>query len=287
MRKTITLVAGCLLFASLLQAVEPGTAVGKMTVGGKTTELHYALARTTKNPFHDKQTDFVVLITNLKVTPEQWADFSTMFDLAGSGRLTGVELEIAKDNQIISGQIYSPLFKLQGNSFSATGMHEFQPESVKGGDISGKVMTSHESSFNNVSFSYNATFHAMTSVPKPEPAVQLKGAALPAGGGDPGKAYAAYLKTVSSGNMAALKKAVTSDRAKQMDDPDFKKMFPLIQAMQPKKIVITGGAIDGDSATLTATGDQDGTPATGSIDMKREGGVWKVEHESWKSKSSR
>ena len=103
----------------------------------------------------------------------------------------------------------------------------------------------------------------------------------------PPEAYAAYLKNVSSGNMAALKKAVTSDRAKQMDDPDFKKMFPLIQAMQPKKIVITGGAIDGDSATLTATGDQDGTPATGSIDMKREGGVWKLEHESWKSKSSR
>src|SRR5438874_498561 len=110
MRRT-TLLAMCGLIASMASAAEPGTATGKMTVAGKNTELHYALARTTKNPFHDKQTDMVVLVTNLKVTPEQWADMSAMFDLAGSGKLTGIEVEIDKDNQIISGTVYSPLFK--------------------------------------------------------------------------------------------------------------------------------------------------------------------------------
>ena len=282
----MTLLAAGALIASMASAAEPGTATGKMTVAGKNTELHYALARTTKNPFHDKLTDMVVLVTNLEVTPEQWADMSTMFDLAGSGKLTGIEVEIDKDNQIISGTVYSPLFKLQGNSFSAVGMHKFEPTSKSNTDISGKLTTSHESSFKNVSYSYSVTFHAVASTPKPETAAKLKGTPLSAGGGDPGKAYFAYLKSMTAGNMAALKKAVSAERAKQMDqDPDFKKMFPLIQAMQPKKITVTGGAIDGDFATLKATGDQDGTPATGTITMMREGGSWKVQREEWKSKS--
>ena len=50
-----------------------------------------------------------------------------------------------------------------------------------------------------------------------------------------------------------------------MSDPDFKQMFPLLQAMQAKNIKITDGAVDGDSATLTATGSSDGDPATGTI----------------------
>jgi hypothetical protein len=108
---------------------------------------------------------------------------------------------------------------------------------------------------------------------------------LGAGGGDPGKAYLAYTRILAGGNTAAVKKAVSTDRAKQMDVPDFKEMFPLLQAMEPKKIKVTGGAVNGDKATLAVTGDSEGTPAKGTIEMVREGGVWKVGKESWKSSS--
>jgi hypothetical protein len=109
---------------------------------------------------------------------------------------------------------------------------------------------------------------------------------LPADGGAPGKAYMEYLKAIQGGNMDALKKLVSADRAKQMDDPEFKKMFPMIQSMQAKNIKITGGSIAGNQATLNATGTDSmgGGTATGTIGMVMEGNQWKVQQDSWKSK---
>ncbi len=262
-----------------------GTATGKMTVGGKTTQLHWALARTSPDPFNKKQTDVIVLISNIQVTPEQFNDLKSMFTLADSGRLTGIEATIDREKKVIGAEIYSPMFKLQGNRFSAVGMHKFEPTTFKAGTVAGKLSTSHESSFNHVAFAYSATFHAIATAPKPPAEAKLEGVQPGAGGGDPGKAYLAYTKILAGGNSDAVKKAVSADRAKQMDDPDFKQMFPLLQEMEPKKIKITGGAISGDKATLTATGDMNGTQAKGTIAMVRERGVWKVDKESWKSSS--
>jgi hypothetical protein len=108
---------------------------------------------------------------------------------------------------------------------------------------------------------------------------------LPADGGAPGKAYMEYLKAIQAGNMDSLKKLVSADRAKQMDDPEFKKMFPMIQSMQAKNIKITGGQIAGNQAILNATGTDSmgGGTATGTIDMVMEDKQWKVKQDSWKS----
>ena len=282
MHRILAVLVTCAVAAGVCYATDPGTATGKMTVGGKTTELHWAVARISKHPFNKNQTDVVVLISNIQVTPEQFNDLKSMFDLADSGRMTGIEVTI-ENKKIIGGQIYSPMFKLQGNSFSAVGIHEFEPTVFKGGDVAGKLSMTHESSFNHVAFTYETTFHAIATAPKPPAEAKLEGTPLAAGGGDPGKAYLAYTKILAGGNIAALQKAVSAARAKQMDDPDFKQMFPLVQAMEPKKIKITGGAMDGDKATLTATGASDGAPAKGTIEMVREGGAWKVDKESWKS----
>jgi hypothetical protein len=281
-QKILAVMLTCAVAAGVCYATDPGTATGKMTVGGKTTELHWAVARIAKTPFNKNQTDVIVLISNIQVTPEQFNDLKSMFDLADSGRLTGIEVTI-ENKKIIGSQIYSPMFKLQGNSFSAVGMHEFEPTTFKGGDVAGKLSTTHESSFNNVTFKYSTTFHAIATAPNPPAEAKLEGKPLGPGGGDPGKAYLAYTKILAGGSIAAVKKAVSAVRAKQMDDPDFKQMFPLVQAMEPKKIKVTGGAVNGDKATLTATGDSDGAPAKGTIEMVREGGAWKVDKESWKS----
>jgi hypothetical protein len=109
---------------------------------------------------------------------------------------------------------------------------------------------------------------------------------LPADGGAPGKAYMEYTKAIQAGNMDALKKLVSSDRAKQMEDPQFKQMFPMIQSMQAKDIKITGGSIAGKEAILNAQGTDSmgGGTSTGTIDMVQEGDQWKVKQDSWKSK---
>ena len=129
---------------------------------------------------------------------------------------------------------------------------------------------------------FDAPFSAAPKEPGPE---ALKGTQLPPGGGDPGKAYIAFTKVLAAGDLKALRKALAADRAKSLDDPDFKEMFPLIQAMQAKNIKVTGGAVDGDTATLMATGKDGEATSHGTIAMVREGGAWKVSKESWKTKS--
>jgi len=281
----VKVLAALLLSASVAYATDPGTASGTMTVGGKKTQLRYAVAKTTENGFEKGKTDFVVLLSNIPVTVEQFSSIRDMMELSDTGKLTGVEVEITPDKKIISGTLYGPDFHLEGNSFSAVGMHEFESTTFKKNEVGGKLSTSHESSFRKVPFSYSATFDAVVKAPKAAAAPVLKGTPIPAGGGDIGKNYLAFVQNVQKGNMPAVLSSVSAERAKQMnDDPDFKKLFPLMQMMEPKNIKVTGGAVDGDTATLTATGTSDGNPAAGTVTMVREGGKWKVSKESWNSK---
>jgi hypothetical protein len=111
-----------------------------------------------------------------------------------------------------------------------------------------------------------------------------KSTPLPADGGEPGKAYMTYTKAFASGDMAALKKLVSSDRAKAMDDPQFKEMFSMMQSMQPKEIKVTGGTMTSKDANLNVEAKAEGnTKTTGTVHMILEDKVWKVEKESWKS----
>ena len=273
-----------LLSASLAYASDPGTATGTMTVGGKKTPLRYAVAKTTPNGFEKGKTDVVVLLSNIPVTVEQFSSIGDMMHLSDSGTLTGVEVEITPEKRIISGMLYSPDFHLQGNSFSAVGMHQFDATTLTKNEVAGKLSSTHESSFQKVSFSYSATFDARIGQPKAAAPAALKGTPLPAGGGDIGKAYLAFVKAMAAGNIKAVHNGASAERAKQMDeDPDFKKLFPMLQMMEPKNVKISGGAVNGDTATLSATGTSDGDAATGTITMVREGGQWKVSKESWSS----
>ncbi|HEX9407115.1 MAG TPA: hypothetical protein VF975_07345 [Thermoanaerobaculia bacterium] len=284
MRKNSLLILVALTVAAAGYGSDEGSANGTMTVGGKKTTLKYAVARNTPNHLEEGKTDIAVLLSNIPVTVEQFASIGDMMELADSGRLTGVEVEITPDKKIISGTLYSPGFHLQGNSFSAVGMHEFKPTTLKKTALAGKLSTSHNSKFNEVPFSYSATFNASVKAPKAAAAPKLKGTPLPAGGGEIGKTYLAFSKSVVAGDMAAVRNGVSAERAAQMNSPDFKEMFPLMQAMEPKDIKVTGGAVDGDTATLIATGTSDGDKASGTISMVREGGKWKVAKESWSSK---
>jgi len=283
MRKTALSIL-VMFVAAVGYGTDPGTANGTMTVGGKKTTLKYAVARNTPNHLEEGKTDIRVLLSNIPVTVEEFADIGKMMELSDSGNLTGIEVEITPEKKIISGQLYSPEFHLQGNSFSAVGMHEFKPTKFTKTALAGKLATSHESDFNKVPFSYSATFNAAVKAPKVAAPPKLKGTPLPAGGGDIGKTYLAFSKSIVAGDMNAVRSGVSAERAAQMNTPDFKEMFPLVQAMEPKNIKITGGAVDGDTATLIATGTSDGDKAAGTISMVREGGKWKVSKESWSSK---
>jgi hypothetical protein len=114
------------------------------------------------------------------------------------------------------------------------------------------------------------------------------GAALPANGGEQGKAYLAYLAVLKKGDVDALAKSMTKTRADELlahrDDKDFKMMFGFIQGQALRDPKYVKGNAKGDRATLEYTGkDADGNAVASTVSMLREGGAWKIEKESSKT----
>jgi hypothetical protein len=200
-------------------------------------------------------------------------------------QLSGFTATIDASKQVISATVFSPAFKKM-KQFSGVGMQKAELTAMTPSRIAGTISMAKPDDFFDEKYQYNATFDLPVGKPAgpPSPPV-LKGTPLP-GGGEPGKAYAVYLKSLTAGDMKGVLAGVSAERAKQASaDPDFKKLFPLLQAMQPKGIKITGGASDGTHATLLATGKDGDNVSRGTIAMVRENGAWKVEKEDWKSKS--
>ncbi|HJT99312.1 MAG TPA: hypothetical protein VJ696_13425 [Rhodanobacteraceae bacterium] len=116
------------------------------------------------------------------------------------------------------------------------------------------------------------------------------GAALPADGGEPGKAYRAYLAALKKGDIDALAKTMTKERSAELlahrNDPDFKMMFAFIQGSAMRDPKITKAYGKGDSATLELAGkDGDGNHATSTATMQKQEGSWRLAKESMTSHS--
>ncbi|MGN6519165.1 MAG: hypothetical protein ACTHK2_07055 [Dokdonella sp.] len=114
------------------------------------------------------------------------------------------------------------------------------------------------------------------------------GPALPANGGEQGKAYLAYLASLRKGDIDAMAKAMTKTRADELlahrNDADFKMMFGFIQGQALRDPKYVRGNAKGDRAKLEYTGkDADGNAVTSTVSMLREGGAWKLEKESSKT----
>jgi hypothetical protein len=251
---------------------------GTLTVNGKVTKLQHACAVPRENPFDKTKTDTLLLLTDVELPPAALHDeFALM-----KATFAGVTLQITADKSVVSGMIYSANLE-KVTQFSASGMHELELTTHAPDRIAGRAfMSTPDDFFGNV-FQYEAKFDVpVTKKPAPVP---LKGTKLGAGGGEPGKAYAAYRKVLIAGDVPALRRALTAERAKETESPEFKELFPMVQAMQPKNVKVTGGAIDGDVATLLAEAKDGDEVSTGTITMQREGGAWKVAKEAWRTKS--
>ena len=273
-----------------------GKADGTLTANGKTVKLTHAYAVRKPNPFDKKLTDAYVVFTDRAMPADKATDTFGLMEAEG---INAVTAEITPDKSVVSGELYSPSFKKM-HQFSAVGMQKLDITTMTKDRIAGRVYIEKMQDFFDEKYTYDIRFDVPLAAgatssaappagapasPSAPAASGAKGKPLPAGGGDPGKAYMAYQKVLMSGDLAALRKSVGADQAKQMNDPDFPKMLKLVQAMQPKNIKITGGSSDGTTATLNATGKDGGATSTGTIMMSLEGGVWKVTKESWSTKS--
>jgi hypothetical protein len=275
-----------LLAVSLPAFAADGKVDGSLTANGKTFKLTHAYATKRKSPFDKAKTVTQLIFSDRELSPAAASDDIELMQAQDKQQLSGFTATIDADKQVISATVFSPAFKKM-HQFSGVGMQKASLTASTDTHIAGSITMAKPDDFFDEKYQYNATFDLPVGKPAgPPPPPALKGTPLPAGGGEPGKAYMAYLKLLAGGDMKAFLGGVSAARAKEASsDPDFKKLFPLLQAMQPKGVKITGGAINGTSATLLATGKDDNQTSNGTITMVKEGGAWKVEKEDWKSRS--
>ena len=273
------MVAGAVTIAAV--AGDAPKISGSITANGKTTALKYAYAMPKEDPFDKKKSATFLLVTDQAVPAAALADEFEFMSWRDKANLHGFAVLINDEKRVVSGNLYDPALK--HNGFSSVGSQEVELTAMTAQHIAGTVSIP-KSEFFGDNYQYSATFDLPVAAVK-APVETLKGTPLPAGGGEPAKAYAAFSKAVAAGDLAAIRRGASAERAKQMDDPEFKQMLPMIQAMQQKNVKITGGAVDGDTATLQATAKDGKETSTGTISMVREGGAWKVQKESWKTKS--
>jgi hypothetical protein len=103
------------------------------------------------------------------------------------------------------------------------------------------------------------------------------------------KVYAAWVKAVKAGDLAAWKKLVPAEASQQIEAQakEMKKspkdVLDFLGAMSPDENTVTGLTVDGMKATLSVTGKTKGEPkpSYGKVEMIQEGGAWKVGKQSW------
>jgi hypothetical protein len=101
------------------------------------------------------------------------------------------------------------------------------------------------------------------------------GSPLPDGGGEPGNVWRAYDQALTRGDLAALKKVMTSAEAAELKTV---RDLEMLKEFRPTTIRLIGGLTDGLKATLQLTGTPvfRGGSKIGSITLVREKGQWKV-----------
>ena len=112
----------------------------------------------------------------------------------------------------------------------------------------------------------------------------MPGQPLPADGGEPGKVYLALNKAMLAGDLDALATLLPPEQAAEMQKsratPEFAQQLLFIQAMTPKNVKLKGGRIDGDKAWLEFDGVEGDALRSGTAEMVRENGRWRVVSES-------
>jgi hypothetical protein len=90
---------------------------------------------------------------------------------------------------------------------------------------------------------------------------------LPKGGGEPGKAFMAFLEAAHKKDFAKIRGMYPAEVSKKITDKDLEASLGMFILFDPSTLSITGGSAKGDSATLN-------TLSHGTITMQRMNGKW-------------
>lgn len=255
---------------------QAGDASGTLEVNGKTYQITHAYGIAVEDAF-EKGQDMPMLILSDRPLPEKLLNEKVdFFELRDAG-MNGMKMEFYS-----KGSNYSMMLVGAGveGSVSTSGTFDAGQFSVyEPAKLAGKIAA--EKTIGSASFKYSVAFETdvLPRKAKVAPtAAQLKAAQNAASA----KAYLTFNQAVREGKLDVIRASVVPERAAMMDNPEFKNMLGLIQAMMPADIAVVKATETGDEAELELTGKEDGKQKDGTVMLKKIGGKWLVEKESWK-----
>ena len=280
-RTTLAALAAFGLLAAPAARGADGKAEGTITVNGKTTKLSHAYARAVKGFFDKTKEDVEVILSDVPLEAKALEDPFERSRMADAGKLHAFEITIGADGKPISTRFQDNGFKKASPS-GLSSEDVFTKKVFDGKTVEGSYKSAKQSEFFGETYSFDVSFKAdITRAPKVVPPTAAETAA--AQKSPQAAVYADFLRAIQKEDVSALKKLFSKEQAKNLDDPEAKKMVGMVRMMSPTEIKVLKVVETGDKADLTVTGKQDGSVASGVVHMVKEGGSWKVQQEEWKN----
>jgi hypothetical protein len=247
-----------------------GTATGTLTVAGKTHALKHAYVIAREGAFDKTKEDVEILLT---VEPVAESDLGDLIP----GRGPRIAITVAADRTIISGTIFS-----ESGSLSTNAGHVLEPKVLDAATASGRLHTRGPVTAAGTTFQYDVRFEAAV-YRKPKVAAPSAAETAAAAGSAQARAYDAYLTALHAGDVQGMAKVAVAELAAMLrSDPEVKEKLGFLQAMAPKSVTHLRVTESGDTATLEVEAAGQGK---GTVQLKREGGQWKVGRQKWSSGS--
>ncbi|MFO1302573.1 MAG: hypothetical protein U1F54_02515 [Burkholderiales bacterium] len=253
-------------------AAEPVTGSGEFTNRGFTMPVVSSLAYRGKSLL-DKDDVIVVVISN-GYLDQKWTggyyDRTRMIEKRWiTDRNAAVYLEFRPDGSYKAHHFY---FKSgNGCGYCAGNMGVTSTVKVANGRIAGTIKIKDNEK--------NADLKIDTPILSDD-----HGAALPADGGEPGKAYMAYHEALVTGQPAKILPTLSKENRKDLDEavkrgraPDMVRQFT--EEHPTKSVKIVRGWSKGDAAVVLWEGEKGQVKLTGEAVLVREAGRWVVDDE--------
>ena len=274
-----SLVVSPLLALCLTTAVwaEEASVTGTLTANGQTVELPHVYIYAEEKGFYDeKDPTWKIVFAAQPIEERELDSFFVDFPYVKIGITHTAEFD-----EKAGIRAYSQDVKLPGKAGNISGnpYPELKLESSGPEVFSGRIYLPKANKFFDDTYQYDFTFKAPLSdlnAPIGDP--------LPPGGGEPGKAYIAWVEAVHSGDPEQLKALVSPEMAEMLDtqDPaDVAEELKLMKSMTPTDVKILSGSSDGKTAIIEVEGKMEGEALRGEITLVKEGELWMATKTSW------